>query len=70
MKITKNAKVVADVDSDKKELVDIAIKEAKDHLNEAKDSLLYVVKHSDDKATLDRAKHVLSELLPLKFVLD
>lgn len=70
MKITKNAKVVANVDSDKKELVDIAIKEAKDHLNEAKDSLLYVVKHSDDKATLDRAKHVLSELLPLKFVLD
>lgn len=70
MKITKNAKVVADVDSDKKELVDIAIKEAKDHLNEAKDSLLYVVKHSDDKATLDSAKHVLSELLPLKFILD
>lgn len=70
MKITKNAKVVANVDSDKKELVDIAIKEAKGHLDEAKDSLLYVVKHSDDKATLDQAKHVLSELLPLKFVLD
>ena len=29
MKITKNSKIVADVEDDKKELVDIAIKEAK-----------------------------------------
>lgn len=70
MKITKNNKVIADANSDKKELVDIAIKEAKDHMNEAKDSLLYIIKHSDDKDTLDKAKHVLSELLPLKFILD
>ena len=55
MKITKNSKIVADVEDDNKELVD---------------SLLYIIKNSDDKATLDRAKHVLSELLPLKFVLD
>lgn len=70
MKITKNSKIVADVEDDKKELVDIAIKEAKDHLDKAKDSLLYIIKNSDDKEILDRAKHVLSELLPLKFVLD
>lgn len=70
MKITKNSKVVADADSDKKELVDIAVKEANDHINEAKDSLLYIIKHSDDEDTLDKAKHILSELLTLKFTLD